>query len=154
MITPNWQSKGWICGWAPLSGIKLKCESQTFDIFQRNMVFIFLWGTIGASNEIDRVSKFDNFLWFSAKQNALWFSVADTQLNKRFCPSVRRSIGPSVHRSAMVIELESVKTGISAIPPLPTHLQLVLAVYPALFSFRFPHPLIAANSVTFKLTLR
>ena len=77
-----------------------KVSLRLFDIFQRNMVFIFLWGTIGASNEIDRVSKFDNFLSFSAKQNALWFSVADTQLNKRFCPSIGpRYVGPSVSTS-------------------------------------------------------
>ena len=37
------------------------------------------------------------------------FLVADTQLYKRLCPSVRRSVGPSV-----VIELENVKTRISA----------------------------------------
>ena len=35
----------------------------------------------------------------------------------------------------MVIKLESVKTRISAFPPLPTRPQLVLAVYPALFFF-------------------
>ena len=37
------------------------------------------------------------------------FLVADKRLYKRLCPSVRQSIGPSV-----VIELESVKTRISA----------------------------------------
>ena len=40
----------------------------------------------------------------------LRFLVTDKQLYKRLCPSVRWSVGPSV----MVIELESVKSRISA----------------------------------------
>ena len=41
------------------------------------------------------------------------FLVADKRLYKRLCPSVRWSVGPLVCRS-VVIELESVKTRISA----------------------------------------
>ena len=56
---------------------KVKVSLRLFDIFERNRVFIFLCGswesppTDWASNEIDRVSKFDNSLSFDAKQNAL-----------------------------------------------------------------------------------
>ena len=64
------------------------------------------------------------------KSKILIFLVADMQLYKRLCPSVRPlvcwSVGPSV-----MIKLESVKTSISALPTRP---QLV-AVYPALFMF-------------------
>ena len=35
------------------------------------------------------------------------FLVADTQLYKRLCPSVRPSVGPSVRPSVMVIELKT-----------------------------------------------
>ena len=51
---------------------------RLFDIFERNMVFIFLNAKVEGlmrlnepSNEIDRVSKFDNSLSFGAEQNAL-----------------------------------------------------------------------------------
>ena len=53
------------------------------------------------------------------------FLVADTQLYKRLCPSVGRSVGPS--RSSW-------KVGKRAFPPLPTRPQL-MAVYPALLMF-------------------
>ena len=43
----------------------------------------------------------------------LSFLVADTQLHKRLCPSVRQSVHWSVRRSVM-IELKSGKTDISA----------------------------------------
>ena len=58
------------------------------------------------------------------------FLVADTQLYKSLCPSVRRSIrrsvGPSVNTSRNVWK--------RAFPPLPTRPQLELAVYPALLN--------------------
>ena len=50
--------------------------------------------------------------------NMSLFLVADTQLYKRLCPSVGPSIRWSV-RPSMMIELESVKTRISA----PAHLS-------------------------------
>ena len=52
------------------------------------------------------------------------FLVADTQLYKRLCPSVRPLVGRSVTTSRKVRK--------RAFPPLPTHPQL-MAVYPALF---------------------
>ena len=52
------------------------------------------------------------------------FLVADTQLYKRLCPSVRWLVGRSVDTSRKVRK--------RAFPPLPTRPQLV-AVYPALF---------------------
>ena len=52
------------------------------------------------------------------------FLVADTQLYKRLCPSVRWLVGRSVTTSR--------KVGKRAFPPLPTRPQL-MAVYPALF---------------------
>ena len=54
----------------------------------------------------------------------LIFLVADAQLYKRLCPSVRWSVRRSWWSSW--------KVGKRAYPPLPTHPQLV-AVYPALF---------------------
>ena len=54
------------------------------------------------------------------------FLVADTQLYKRLCPSVRPLVGRSVTTSRKVRK--------RAFPPLPIRPQLV-AVYPALFSF-------------------
>ena len=54
-----------------------KDSLRLFDIFERNMVFIFLLEScgsprpIGASNEIDKVSKFDNSHSFGAKQSFL-----------------------------------------------------------------------------------
>ena len=67
------------------------------------------------------------------------FLVADTQLYKRLCwsvgPSVRRSVGPSV----MVIELESVKTRISApAHPSATGIGRVSGLVHLLFFFRLP----------------
>ena len=58
-------------------GKKVEVSLRLFDIFERNMVFVFLWESYGSdrliepSNEIDRVSKFDNSLSFGAKQNSL-----------------------------------------------------------------------------------
>ena len=58
------------------------------------------------------------------------FLVADMQLYKSLCPSVRRSVGWSVGEH----ESKSVKTRISA----PAHLSATgMAVYPALFSLFF-----------------
>ena len=60
-----------------LSGKKSKSVSD-FLTYSREIRFSFsyaeveaLLGLIGASDEIDRVSKFDNSLSFGAKQNAL-----------------------------------------------------------------------------------
>ena len=55
------------------------------------------------------------------------FLVADTQLYKRLCLSVRRSVGRLVGPSR-----SSWKVGKRVFPPLPTRPQL-MAVYPALF---------------------
>ena len=58
-------------------GKKVEVSLPLFDIFERNRVFIFLWeswGTlrlIGASDEIHRVSTFNNSLSFGAKQKSL-----------------------------------------------------------------------------------
>ena len=52
------------------------------------------------------------------------FLVADTQLYKRLCPSIRPSVGPS--RSSW-------KVGKRVFPPLPTNTQL-MDVYPALLA--------------------
>ena len=57
--------------------IRKKVSLQLFDMFKRNRAFISdkevgeLVGLISPMDEIDRVSKFDNFLSFGAKQNAL-----------------------------------------------------------------------------------
>ena len=72
----------------------------------------------------------------------MYFLVADTQLYKRLCPSVgrsvRRSVGPSVRghesKSEEMSVLEHLLLRTVALPPLPTHPQL-MAVYPALFFY-------------------
>ena len=56
------------------------------------------------------------------------FLVADTQLYKRLCPSVRPSVGWLVGPSR-----SSLNVGKRAFPHLPTRPQLV-AVYPALLA--------------------
>ena len=54
---------------------KVEVSLRLFDIFEGNRVFIFLWGScdldraIEASDEIDRVSKFDDSLSFGARQD-------------------------------------------------------------------------------------
>ena len=60
-----------------LIGKKVEVSLRLFDIFQRKW-FSFSYGEvgaldrpIGASDEIDRVSKFDNSLSFGAKQKSL-----------------------------------------------------------------------------------
>ena len=60
------------------------------------------------------------------------FLVADTQLYKSLCPSVRRSVCRSVRPSVGPSVNTSRKVWKRAFPPLPTRPQLVLAVYPAL----------------------
>ena len=77
----------------------------------------------------------DNKLYFHFSQ--IFFSfllsdtflIADTQLYMRLCPSVHWSVRPLVRPGS-----SSWKVGKPAFPPLPTRPQLVLAVYPALFS--------------------
>ena len=64
-------------------------------------------------------------MWRSKNHKDERFLVADTQLYKSLCPSVRPSVRPSVNTSRKVRK--------HAFPPLPTRPQLVLAVYPALF---------------------
>ena len=49
----------------------LTFSKKTRFLFSYAKVEALNWQT-GNSNEIDRVSKFDNFLSFGAKQNALW----------------------------------------------------------------------------------
>ena len=51
-------------------GKKVEVSLRLFDIFERNRVE-HLHRPNEASDEIDRVSKFDNSLSFGAKQNAL-----------------------------------------------------------------------------------
>ena len=59
-------------------GKKVEVSLRLFDIFERETGFLFSYTEVGhlhrpnePSNEIDRVSKFDNSLSFGAKQNAL-----------------------------------------------------------------------------------
>ena len=65
------------CHFLPLIGKKVEVSFRLFDIFERNMFFFSygkvseLIGLIALSDEIDRISKFDNSLSFGAKQNAL-----------------------------------------------------------------------------------
>ena len=74
---------------------------------------------------------------FSSALRSPFFSflVADTQLYKSLCPSVRRSVRRSVNTSRKVWK--------RAFPPLPTRPQLVLAVYPALLQWNWQNLLIS-----------
>ena len=55
-----------------LIGKKVEVRLQLFDVFEISYrKVVGLIRLIEASNEIDRVSKFDNSLSFGAKQNAL-----------------------------------------------------------------------------------
>ena len=111
-MTDSWESKtmyrsAWSFG-------REKSQSQVLDFltYSRETGFSFsyeeveaLLGLIGASNEIDRVSKFDNSLSFGAKQNALrqiffalWF-FQDFQLE---CDMTNR---PTDRQTELVIEV-------------------------------------------------
>ena len=69
------------------------------------------------------------FTTFDPKWRAFHFLVADEQLYKRLCPSVRPSVRPSV--GPLVSTSRKVEK--PAFPPLPTRPQL-MAVYPALLN--------------------
>ena len=76
------------------------------------------------------------------------FLVADTQLYKRLCPSVRPSVGWSVGPLVST----SRKVWKCAFPPLPTRPQL-MAVYPALFKYSLDRHFEIIYGVIFIFTL-
>ena len=72
----------------------------------------------------------NKFLSLRRLPNRLAFLVADTELYKRLCPSVRPLVGWSVGRLVRHTRVEKWKN--EYFPPLPTRPQ-PKAVYPALF---------------------
>ena len=158
---------GWyMVVWGDVSNVYTIFFSLSFTAVFLCPCGLFLWlHWIGYASlkkaKLNHLDTIPSYIWYSAPVRHLqwgknyqlhfqWakvffippsFLVADTQLYKRLCLSVGRSVGPT--RSSW-------KVGKRAFPPLPTRSQLV-AVYPALFSNFFSFSL--SSSLFFVLSL-